>query len=89
VDLRLAHGEDGRQVIRRLSKRCPAMPVVVVTGFDPEAPEADLRGLGGPTLRLRKPFDCDHLASSVAAMLDAPPVPANQRRRAADVLSPV
>jgi len=87
VDLRLLDGEDGRQVIRRLRERRPFMPVVVVTGFHPETPEADLRGLGGPTLRLRKPFDCDVLAESVAAVLDAPAVPAGQRRRAADALA--
>src|SRR5215203_830226 len=55
VDLRLAGGRDGRDVLRSLRERRPGMPAVVTTGFDPQAPEADLRGLGGPTLRLGKP----------------------------------
>ncbi len=72
VDLRLADGPDGRDAIRRLRAARPGLPVVVATGFHPEAPEADLRGLGGPTLRLRKPFDCGDLAAGVAAVLDGP-----------------
>jgi DNA-binding response OmpR family regulator len=81
VDLRLADGLDGRDVVRRLRSRRPALPVVVVTGFHPQAPQADLRGLGGPTLRLCKPFDCDELAAGVAAVIAAPPVPAAALRR--------
>ncbi|MBD0276036.1 MAG: response regulator [Acetobacteraceae bacterium] len=76
VDLRLADGADGREVVRGLRRRRPGLPVVVVTGFHPEAPQADLRGLGGPTLRLCKPFDCDDLADGVSAVLGAPAVPA-------------
>ncbi len=81
VDLRLADGLDGREVVRRLRGRRPGLPVVVVTGFHPEAPEADLRGLGGPTLRLCKPFDRDELAAGVAAVLDAPAAPSVPPRR--------
>lgn len=55
VDLRLQGKTDGREVIRRLRDRIPGLPVVVVTGFHPLAPEADLRGIGGPTARLIKP----------------------------------
>ena len=86
VDLRLADGLDGRRVIRGLRERRPALPVVVVTGFHPEAPEADLRGLGGPTLRLCKPFDCGDLAGGVSALLAAPTAPAvaAPRRRRSD-----
>ena len=87
VDLRLADGLDGRDVVRRLRARRPALPVVVVTGFAPDAPEADLRGLGGPTLRLRKPFDCDELAAGVAAVMAAPASRgAAPRRRRSDRL---
>ena len=88
VDLRLRDGLDGRDVIRRLRERHPALPVVVVTGFHPEAPQADLRGLGGPTLRLCKPFDCGDLAGSVSAVLAAAPSPeaAAPRRRRSDRL---
>ena len=86
VDLRLADGLDGRCVVRDLRGRRPDLPVVVVTGFHPEAPQADLRGLGGPTLRLCKPFDQDELAGGVAAVMAAPAVPATPRRRRSDAL---
>ena len=88
VDLRLADGLDGRQVVRRLRERNPSIPVVVVTGFDPQAPEADLRGLGGPTARLGKPFDCDELAERLSGMLDGSAVPEAPRRRASDARVP-
>ena len=85
VDLRLADGLDGRDVIRALRAARPSLPVVVVTGFHLEAPEADLRGLGGPTLRLPKPFGCDDLAAAVAAVIAAPAAPsAAPRRRCSD-----
>ena len=60
---------DGRDVIRRLRAARPSLPVVVVTGFPPGAPQADLRGLGGPTLRLPKPFDCLYLTAWLAVSL--------------------
>ena len=84
VDLRLADGLDGRRVVRRLREEHPSMPVVVVTGFHPEAPQADLRGLGGPTVRLCKPFDCDDLLAYLAGALDGSTAPATPRRRASD-----
>ena len=85
VGLRCADGLDGRQVVRHLREQRPSVPVVVVTGFDPRAPEADLRGLGGPTVRLQKPFDCDELVERLAGMLDGRAVPARPpRRRASD-----
>jgi DNA-binding response OmpR family regulator len=85
VDLRLADGLDGRRVVRRLREVRPSIPVVVVTGFDPQAPEADLRGLGGPTVRLGKPFDCDEFLGHLADLLGGPAVPAAPpRRRASD-----
>jgi DNA-binding response OmpR family regulator len=87
VDLRLADGLDGRWVVRDLREGRPALPVVVTTGFHPEAPQADLRGLGGPTLRLCKPFDGDALADGVAAVLAAPAgAAATPRRRRTDVV---
>lgn len=61
VDLNLGHGIEGREVIRRLRDSCPDLPVIVVTGYASQGPEADLRGLGGPTARLTKPFDFDEL----------------------------
>ena len=87
VDLRLGGGLDGRRVVRELRERRPTLPVVVVTGFHPEAPQADLRGLGGPTLRLSKPFDCDGLAAGVSAVMGASAAPgATPRRRRSDLL---
>ena len=84
VGLRCADGLGGRQVVRRLRERRPSVPVVVITGFDPRAPEADLRGLGGPTVRLQKPFDCDEFLERLAGMLDSTAVSARPRRRASD-----
>lgn len=86
MDLRPAEGRYGRDVVRALRKRRPGMPVVVVTGFDSRAPQADLRGLGGPTARLRKPFDCDELVDRLAGLLDGTAAPVPPRRRASDIL---
>lgn len=88
VDLRLDGGLDGRDVVRRLRREHAAMPVVVVTGYDARAPEADLRGLGGPTVRLHKPFDGDDLPQRLAAMLAAAAAPPTPRRRASDGIGP-
>jgi DNA-binding response OmpR family regulator len=92
VGLRLAAGLDGREVVGRLRERNPSMPVLVVTGFDPRAPEADLRGLGGPIVRLGKPFDCDELLARLADLLGggpaAPAAPMPPRRRASDARVP-
>ncbi len=88
VDLRLADGPDGRQVIRRLRERRPSMPVLVVTGFHPQAPEADLRGLGGPMVRLGKPFDCDEFLGHLADVLGGSTTLAVPRRRASDMPVP-
>ena len=61
LDLHFPGGMDGREVIRSLRTRSPGLPVVVVTGYDPLAPQADLRGLGGPTTRLEKPLQPERL----------------------------
>ena len=91
VDLRLGDGVDGRAVLRRLRERHPALPVVAVTGFEPQAPEADLRGLGGPIARVGKPFDRDEFLACLAGVLDAQEAAAavrtgaaGPRRRASD-----
>ena len=86
VNLRL-HGElAGQRAIRQLRNRFPGLPVVVITAFGADDPHAELRGLGGPTARLRKPEGYSVLASTVQAVMeragtkptDAP------RRRATD-----
>jgi two-component system response regulator FlrC len=76
VDLRLNGTMDGREVISRLRRRQPGLPVIVVTGFSGQAPEADLRGLGGPTARLQKPWNTEELVEklrAITASLDAVP----------------
>ena len=71
TDLHLMHGMDGRSVLRELRKTSPTLPAVVVTGFGGSAPEADLRGLGGPTARLAKPFNCEDLITSLAGVISS------------------
>ena len=71
TDIHLMHGIDGRSVLRELRRNNPKLPAVVVTGFDKSAPEADLRGLGGPTTRLVKPFNCDELLASLVGVLSS------------------
>src|SRR5215218_5648064 len=86
VDLRLGDGADGREVLRRLRARHPALPVLAVTGFQPQAPEADLRGLGGPIARVGKPFDWDELLDRLAGVIGGGPAAAQAgpRRRSSD-----
>ena len=65
------HGElAGQQVIRELRSRFPRLPVVVISGFSFDSPEANLRGLGGPTVRLGKPEGYSAMASTVRAIMD-------------------
>jgi CheY-like chemotaxis protein len=61
ANLNLPGGMSGNEVIRRLRASRPRLPVVVVTGYAPLAPQADLRGIGGPTARLQKPIEAQHL----------------------------
>jgi CheY-like chemotaxis protein len=61
ANLNLPGGMSGHEVIRRLRASRPRLPVVVVTGYAPLAPQADLRGIGGPTARLQKPVEPQRL----------------------------
>lgn len=61
VDLQLRGAMGGREVVLRLRQKLPGLPVLAMTGHLPSAPEADLRGLGGPTARLVKPIEADRL----------------------------
>lgn len=81
VDLRLHDGTDGRDILRRLRRRWPALPVVVVTGFDARAPQAQMRGLGGPTARLSMPFEWEELTALLAGLLDRPAASSRSCRR--------
>ena len=70
VDLRL-HGDlAGQRIIRVLRMQIPDLPVVVMTGFGHDAPEADLRGLGWPTVRLAKPAGYSELIAAVWDVVD-------------------
>jgi DNA-binding response OmpR family regulator len=86
VGLRLNGGTDGRSVLRHLRCRRPGLPAIVVTGFDGRAPEAELRGLGGPTARLAMPFEWRRLTAILADILSRPAgftQPCRRRRLAA------
>ena len=67
VNLRINGDLLGPRLIADLRRRRPDLPVVVVTGYDADAPQADLRGLGWPTVRLQKP---QHGANLIAAVRD-------------------
>ncbi len=79
VDLRLADGLDGREVVRRLRGRRPGLPVVVVTGSAPPGgAEALRRGGGGhgPLVLLHKPLDFAALGEAVRRVTAPAPAPA-------------
>lgn len=69
VDLALANDIAGQRIIAFLRSQSPKLPVVVVTGYSHDAEQADLRGLGGPTIRLHKPAHIDQLAAAVWGVL--------------------
>jgi DNA-binding response OmpR family regulator len=69
VSLRLDGTMEGREVIAKLRHRRPGLPVLVVTGFCDRAPEADLRGLGGPTARLMKPCNPAELVEKLRTVI--------------------
>lgn len=69
VNLRLNDHLIGQDVIRRLRRRRSDLPVVVVTGYDGDAPQADLRGLGWPTIRLQKPLEGAALTVAVREVM--------------------
>src|SRR4051812_12746260 len=65
VEVRLGEDLAGQRIIRALRQQMPDLPVVVITGFGKDAPEANLRGLGWPTTRLAKPGGYTELAAAV------------------------
>jgi DNA-binding response OmpR family regulator len=82
VELWLNGSLAGKRVIRALREMRPDLPIVVITGFAGEAPQADLRGLGGPIARLEKPFGYAELPDVARAVMDraARELPALDRR---------
>lgn len=70
VNLRLGETLAGQRIICRLRQQTPELPVVVMTGFHGTAPQADLRGLGWPTIRLAKPGGYPQLAAAVWDVID-------------------
>jgi hypothetical protein len=60
----------GQRIIRDLRDRIPGLPVVVITGYDQESPQADLRGLGPTTIRLHKPGHLGNVAPSVQDVIE-------------------
>ena len=70
VDLHLDENFAGQRVIHALRQFAPDLPVVVMTGYKQDAPEADLRGLGWPTARLVKPAGFDGLVAAVWDVID-------------------
>jgi len=52
TDLRMP-GMDGRELARRLREKKPGLPVLFISGWSPETPDA---GLETGTLLLPKPF---------------------------------
>ncbi len=58
-------------------------------GVDPQSPEADLRGLGGPAVCLGKPFDGAPLLERLAGVLHGSATGTAPRRRAFDALAVV
>ncbi|MDO9713618.1 response regulator [Paracraurococcus lichenis] len=70
VNLHLGDDVAGQRIIRALRQHAPNLPVVVITGFDNDAPQADLRGLGWPTLRLHKPGGYDALVPAVLNVME-------------------
>jgi CheY-like chemotaxis protein len=68
VNLNLGFGPGGKQVVRSLRNRWPGLPIIVVTGYVATGPEADLRGLAGPTVRLQKPVEIAELRSHLASL---------------------
>ena len=70
VDLRLSGDLAGQRIIRALRQQTPDLPVVVMTGFGADAPEANLRGLGWPTVRLAKPAGYGELVAAVRDVIE-------------------
>ena len=79
TDLNLRHGDDGRSVLRQLRAIYPFLPAVVVTGYNDWIGAADLRGVGGPTARLTKPYRAEDLLTCLADVLSSTNGRANHR----------
>ena len=81
VDLPWPQAPSGQRTVRRLRALCPGLPVIVTSAFGVRTRDADLRGLGGPTARLHKPFSAEELLAALDDVLTAPLLRARRRRR--------
>lgn len=88
INLRLGVGLVGRDLIIALRAREPGLPVVVVTGYHPTYPEANLRGVGGPTARLQKPGATEDLVATLRHVIARRGQPGGDGRRRDDGASP-
>lgn len=70
VDIDLNGDHAGPRIIRHLRSTRPNLPIVVVSGYEKSGPKADLRGLGGPIVRLMKPVSQNDLANAVRDVID-------------------
>lgn len=70
VDLTLTGDRAGPRIIQHLRSGRPNLPIVVVSGYSGSAPEGNLRGLGGPTVRLTKPTRAEDLALAVRDVVE-------------------
>ena len=82
VNLNLGADGDGRALVRRLRAARPGLPVVVITGYVAGPGAADLRGLGGPTARVHKPWMRGEVAHGLAEVMCRPDhLPCVERRK--------
>lgn len=73
TDLSMLSGMDGLALAREVRRRCPGLPVVLITGHVGDAHRAALEEAAGdgPFVVLRKPFSAEALEAQVAIILEA------------------
>ncbi len=70
LDLKMP-GMEGLEVLRRVKKRCPELPVLILTGHGSERDEAEARRMGAFDY-LQKPVDIDTLIERVRQACQKP-----------------
>lgn len=86
VSIDLDGDHAGPRIIRQLRAVRPNLPIVVVSGYEKSGPKADLRGLGGPIIRLMKPVSPGELTKAIRDVIerDRNDVPPRSGRRRSD-----